>query len=81
MIKQVRKVGINSATLYFASIASVALSIGIWVLQRGEDRARAERFGIFVGLWAPTLMSMAKAVEDSEREDGNVETVVDAVTA
>ncbi|MEL6149585.1 MAG: hypothetical protein AAFV33_00655 [Chloroflexota bacterium] len=66
MMKQVRNIGLNSNTLYFASIASVALSIGIWFLQRGEDRSRAERFGIFVGLWAPTLMIMGKAIEDSE---------------
>jgi hypothetical protein len=66
MMKQIRNVGLNSNTLYFASLSSVALSIGIWFLQRGEDRSRAERFGIFVGLWAPTLMIMGKAIEDSE---------------
>jgi hypothetical protein len=66
MIKKVEESGVNSSLLYTASIASVFLSIAIWVLKRGEDRANAERFGIFVGLWAPTLMAMGKVVEDHE---------------
>ena len=43
---------------FTASLVSVACSIGIWCLS-GEDPAHAERFGIFVGLWAPTLMSLS----------------------
>lgn len=72
-IQQIRDYGLNSSTLYASSYLSVALSILIWLLQRGEDRAKAERFGIFIGLWAPTLMTLAKAVEDSEREDAKAE--------
>ena len=37
---------------------SVVFSIATWSLV-GDDPAHAERFGIFVGLWAPTLMGMA----------------------
>lgn len=70
MIRQVRRLGVNSSTMYFAGLASVFLSIAIWFLRREDDRSNAERFGIFVGLWAPTLMIMGKAIEDSEREDG-----------
>tara|TARA_A100001388_G_C28413940_1_gene331902 strand:+ start:277 stop:414 length:138 start_codon:yes stop_codon:yes gene_type:complete len=39
-------------------MVSVAFSIATWSLA-GDDPAHAERFGIFVGLWAPTLMGMA----------------------
>ncbi|NDJ60194.1 MAG: hypothetical protein GYB67_03665 [Chloroflexi bacterium] len=74
MIKQIRSIGLNSTTVYFASYASVALSIAIWFLRRGDDRANAERFGIFVGLWAPTLMTLAKVIEDAEREEGGSQT-------
>ena len=37
-------------------------SIGIWASTKGdtsEERAHAERFGIFVGLWAPTFFILA----------------------
>ena len=43
---------------FIASLVSVACSIGVWCLS-GDDPAHSERFGIFVGLWAPTLMSLA----------------------
>ena len=45
-------------TFFIAALASVAASIGIWATA-GGDPAHAERFGIFVGLWAPTLMGIA----------------------
>ena len=49
----------NVATSFFiASLASVVASIGVWMTVDG-DPAHAERFGIFVGLWAPTLMGLA----------------------
>ena len=48
---------------FIASLVSVACSIGVWCLS-GEDPAHSERFGIFVGLWAPTLMSLACYYQD-----------------
>tara|TARA_Y100000114_G_scaffold150530_1_gene166154 strand:+ start:470 stop:658 length:189 start_codon:yes stop_codon:yes gene_type:complete len=49
----------NVATTFFiASLASVVASIAVWMSVDG-DPAHAERFGIFVGLWAPTLMGLA----------------------
>jgi hypothetical protein len=38
------------------------LSISIWWFLLGDDpsqQAHAERFGIFVGLWAPTLLILS----------------------
>lgn len=47
-----------ATTFFVASIVSVMASIGVWIAADG-DAAHAERFGIFVGLWAPTLMGLA----------------------
>ena len=47
-----------SVAFYAASLISVACSIYVWVAS-SADPAHAERFGIFVGLWAPTLMGLA----------------------
>ena len=44
---------------YVASLVSVAVSIATWVFISPEDPAHGERFGIFIGLWAPTLMGLA----------------------
>lgn len=53
-----RKSNSTAAVFFVASLVSVLVSIGVWV-SAGADPAHAERFGIFVGLWAPTLMGIA----------------------
>lgn len=58
-----RKVCRVLSTICFqGGLLSIFLSIGTWwYLQgdRGGDQAYAERFGIFVGLWAPTLLILS----------------------
>lgn len=51
-----------SSLCFFLGFASIAGSIAIWFLMRGstpEAEAHAERFGIFVGLWAPTFFVLS----------------------
>ena len=54
---------INVAWICFAlSLLSIIGSIIIWNIKKGESpeqKAHAERFGIFVGLWAPTFLGIA----------------------
>ncbi len=50
---------------FVASLVSVACSILVWCLS-GDDPAHAERFGIFVGLWAPTLMTLSVYFKDQQ---------------
>ena len=38
---------------------SIAGSIFIWNYHKDADAGHAERFGIFVGLWAPTFMILS----------------------
>jgi len=51
------------STIFFqAGVFSILLSIFIWWYLGSEDpaeQAHAERFGIFVGLWAPTLLVLS----------------------
>jgi len=47
---------------FFLGFASILGSIAIWFLAGGttvEAQAHAERFGIFVGLWAPTFLILS----------------------
>jgi len=69
LIKRIRQLNITSEMAYIAAGASIALSIAIWVLNQDSDRPHAERFGIFVGLWAPTLAIMGSVLEQDERHD------------
>ena len=51
-----------SIITFILSLISVVGSISIWYMKKGtspEDKAHAERFGIFVGLWAPTFLGIA----------------------
>ncbi len=47
---------------FILGFASILGSIAIWFLMGGaspETQAHAERFGIFVGLWAPTFFILS----------------------
>ncbi len=66
MISQLRNFGVSSDSMYLAALASIGISIAIWALRREENKANAERFGIFVGLWAPTFMAFGNALKDEE---------------
>lgn len=51
-----------SGLCFFLGFASILGSIAIWFLTGGtepETVAHAERFGIFVGLWAPTFLILS----------------------
>ncbi len=73
MITQLRKFGFTSDAMYLAGLASIGLSIAIWFLRRSEDDSNAERFGIFVGLWAPTFVGFANALKVSEENTPEIE--------
>lgn len=67
MIKRIGGLGVSSDMAYLAAAASIILSIFMWNSRRGNDPAHAERFGIFVGLWAPTLAILGRSLEENER--------------
>ena len=53
---------IISYVMFVLSIISIFGSIAIWNFTKGKDPAKnahAERFGIFVGLWAPTFLGIS----------------------
>lgn len=53
---------IASWICFVLGLLSIIGSITIWNIKRGEgseQKAHAERFGIFVGLWAPTFLGIA----------------------
>lgn len=53
-----------STACFYLGFASIFGSIAIWISQGGrsgepEKSAHGERFGIFVGLWAPTFFILS----------------------
>ena len=51
-----------SRVCFFLGIGSVFGSLLFWLQAKGrqvEDKARAERLALFVGLWAPSMFALA----------------------
>ena len=69
VITILRRVGISSSMLYTAGLASIGLSIASWFTSRNLESkgiARADRWGIFVGQWAPTFFALGNAMRLEE---------------
>ncbi len=53
-----------SKVFFLGGLVSILLSLGAWYTQGGmsadmEVRVAAERLGIFIGLWAPTMLALS----------------------
>jgi hypothetical protein len=76
VIKKLHDMGIRSEHAYMAAIASIGLSVATWAASlTAEPRkglARADRWGIFVGEWAPTFFGLGVALSHYEQHDGTL---------
>jgi hypothetical protein len=69
MIKFLRGLGITSDLAYVAAIASIGASVVAWTMSSKMEDApgeKADRWGIYVGLWAPTFMALGNAFKIDE---------------
>jgi hypothetical protein len=69
MIQLFKKSGLSQDLMYVLGMASVGASIAIWNAKKGRDEAHAERFGIFVGLWAPTFFAIGNGLANQRLLD------------
>ncbi|MDQ0745857.1 hypothetical protein QF034_000088 [Streptomyces africanus] len=82
IIKKMHEVGIRSEHAYMAAFGSIGFSAFIWMVSlKAEpgapaDLARAHRWGIFVGEWAPTLFGLGLALSHYEQQDGTLTATV-----
>jgi len=47
---------------FVSGFGSIIASIAVWAAAKGEtpeEKAHGERFGIFIGLWAPTFFILS----------------------
>ncbi|NED75427.1 hypothetical protein G3I51_24495 [Streptomyces sp. SID9944] len=67
--------GIRSEHAYCAGIASIGLSVASWICSLKAEKAgveRADRWGIFVGEWAPTFIGLGLALSHYEQQEGTL---------
>ena len=62
MVELLKKVGLSQDLMFVLGFASVGASIAVWNAKKGNDPAHAERFGIFIGLWAPTFFAIGNSL-------------------
>ena len=68
MVKALRGIGMTSEMAYILGLGSVGASIFAWARAKGtDDIPSAQRWGIFVGLWAPTFMAIGNALRVDEK--------------
>jgi hypothetical protein len=68
MLRKLKSWGYSANLSYALGFLSFIASIVIWFTQGGTDngevQASGERFGIFVGLWAPTFMAIGNGIDN-----------------
>ncbi|GGM37059.1 hypothetical protein GCM10012275_05260 [Longimycelium tulufanense] len=65
IVKKLHDVGVRSEHAYMAAFGSIAFSFLTWLTSKKMENAplsRADRWGIFVGEWAPTFFGLGLAL-------------------
>jgi len=68
-IQKAHDLGLRSSHAYLAGFGSIALSLGSWLVSRAnktDDKAQSDRWGIFIGHWAPTFFAIGLALRSKE---------------
>ncbi|MBB6349424.1 hypothetical protein ACWGH8_06575 [Nonomuraea muscovyensis] len=71
MIRMLHKMGIRSHHAYMAGTASIGLAFASWLMSNTAEHAgmdRADRWGIFIGEWAPTFYALGVALRLEEMQ-------------
>ncbi len=69
VISWLHKVGMKSEYAYIGAFGSIGLSLTSWFISRkktGDSKGQSDRWGIFIGHWAPTFMALGVALKLEE---------------
>ncbi|RCG15136.1 hypothetical protein DQ392_27875 [Streptomyces reniochalinae] len=75
MVKKLHEAGLRSEHAYLGAFASIGASFVTWLTSNKAEHAgmdRADRWGIFVGEWAPTFFALGLALSQYERSEGTL---------
>ncbi|WBB97509.1 MULTISPECIES: hypothetical protein [unclassified Solwaraspora] len=70
MLRQLHEKGLRAEHMYVAGIVSIGISLTSWILSKRFEAAgvdRADRWGIFVGEWAPTFIALGNGLKMYEK--------------
>ncbi|HEX5540768.1 MAG TPA: hypothetical protein VFX60_04295 [Micromonospora sp.] len=70
MLEHLHKSGLKAEHCYMAGMLSIGAAFASWMLSRRFEKAgieRADRWGIFIGEWAPTFFAMGNGLRTYEK--------------
>ncbi|GAA1845446.1 hypothetical protein ACFFOM_11450 [Microlunatus capsulatus] len=70
VVNRLHRLGLRSEWAYAGAFASIGVSLGSWLISRGktgDDKSQSDRWGIFIGHWAPTFMALGVALKLEEK--------------
>jgi hypothetical protein len=70
-VRALHEAGFQSGWAFAAGFGSIALTFAGWLASRAkpsDDRAQSDRWGLFIGHWAPTFFALGIALKQAERE-------------
>lgn len=69
-VNALHRAGFKSEWAYLGGFVSIGVSLVAWLGSRakpGDDKAQSDRWGIFVGHWAPTFFALGIALKQEEK--------------
>lgn len=75
ILKKIHDMGIRSEHAYTAGFGSIALSFLSWAMSQfksDNSKSQSDRWGIFVGQWAPTFLTIGVALAQYEQAHGEL---------
>jgi hypothetical protein len=70
VVNRLHRLGLRSEWMYAGAFASIGASLASWLISRnktGDSKAQSDRWGIFIGHWAPTFMALGVALKLEEK--------------
>jgi hypothetical protein len=70
-VRALSDAGFRSEWAYIGGFVSIGLSFAGWIASqanRKTDRAQSDRWGIFIGHWAPTFFVLGLALKHEEND-------------
>ncbi|MFC9975575.1 hypothetical protein ACFVH6_32255 [Spirillospora sp. NPDC127200] len=70
MLNALRKKGLSSHMMYTMGFGSIGLTLVSWLMSKKMEAAgidRADRWGLFIGEWAPTFFALGTAMRLEEQ--------------
>ena len=70
-IELAHRVGVRSRHAYVGGFASIVLALVTWSISRAkpsDSKGQSDRWGIFIGHWAPTFFAVGLALKTKEND-------------